>query len=233
MQSYRILLSEAEMPQEWYNIIADLPSPMPPYLHPATGDPITPDDLAAIFPRALIEQEVSPERWIPIPDDVLRIYQLWWPSPLHRARNLEAALKTPARIYYKNESVSPAGSHKPNTAVPQAYYNKVEGIKRLATETGAGQWGCALALACNFFSMECTVYMVQVSYHQKPYRRSLSTSGGPASTPPPRTAPRPAGPFWPGIRRPPGAWAWPFPRRWRTRPPTTTPTMPWEASSTT
>ena len=173
MESYRINLSEAEMPQEWYNIIPDLPSPMPPYLHPATGKPITPDDLAAIFPPALIEQEVSPERWIPIPDDVLRIYQLWRPSPLHRARNLEAALKTPARIYYKNESVSPAGSHKPNTAVPQAYYNKAAGITRLATETGAGQWGCALSLACNFFSLECTVYMVKVSYHQKPYRRSL------------------------------------------------------------
>jgi tryptophan synthase beta chain len=173
MESYRINLSEAEMPQEWYNIIPDLPSPMPPYLHPGTGQPITPDDLAAIFPPALIEQEVSPERWIPIPDEVLRIYQLWRPSPLHRARNLEAALKTPARIYYKNESVSPAGSHKPNTAVAQAYYNKVAGIKRLATETGAGQWGCALSLACNFFAMECTVYMVKVSYHQKPYRRSL------------------------------------------------------------
>lgn len=173
MESYRINLSEAEMPQEWYNIIPDLPSPMPPYLHPATGQIITPEDLAAIFPPALIEQEVSPERWIPIPDEVLRIYQLWRPSPLHRARNLEAALKTPARIYYKNESVSPAGSHKPNTAVPQAYYNKVAGIKRLATETGAGQWGCALSLACNFFAMECTVYMVKVSYHQKPYRRSL------------------------------------------------------------
>jgi len=173
MDSYRINLSEAEMPQEWYNIIPDLPSPMPPYLHPGTGEPITPADLAAIFPMALIEQEVSPERWIPIPDEVLRIYQLWRPSPLHRARNLEAALKTPARIYYKNESVSPAGSHKPNTAIPQAYYNKAAGIKRLATETGAGQWGCALSLACNFFSLECTVYMVKVSYHQKPYRRSL------------------------------------------------------------
>jgi tryptophan synthase beta chain len=173
MESYKIHLSEAEMPQAWYNLIPDLPSPMPPYLHPATGRPITPDDLAAIFPRALIEQEVSQERWIPIPDDVRRIYQLWRPSPLHRARNLEAALKTPARIYYKNESVSPAGSHKPNTAVAQAYYNKVAGIKRLATETGAGQWGSALALACNFFCLECTVYMVKVSYHQKPYRRSL------------------------------------------------------------
>jgi tryptophan synthase beta chain len=173
MESYRIPLSEAEMPQEWYNIIPDLPSPLPPYLHPATGQPIGPDDLAPIFPRALIEQEVSPERWIPIPDDVRRIYQLWRPSPLHRARNLEAALKTPARIYYKNESVSPAGSHKPNTAVAQAYYNKVAGIKRLSTETGAGQWGSALAMACNFFSLECTVYMVKVSYYQKPYRRSL------------------------------------------------------------
>jgi tryptophan synthase beta chain len=173
MDSYRISLSEAEMPQEWYNLIADLPSPLPPYLHPGTGEPIKPEDLAAIFPKSLIEQELSPERWIPIPDEVRRIYQLWRPSPLHRARNLEAALKTPARIYYKNESVSPAGSHKPNTAVAQAYYNKVEGIKRLATETGAGQWGSALALACNFFDLECTVYMVKVSYQQKPYRRSL------------------------------------------------------------
>jgi tryptophan synthase beta chain len=150
MDPYKIHLSESEMPQEWYNIIPDLPSPLPPYLHPGTGEPIKPEDLAAIFPRALIEQEVSPERWIPIPDEVRRIYQLWRPSPLHRARNLEAALKTPARIYYK-----------------------MEGIKRRATETGAGQWGSALALACNFFDLECTVYMVKVSYQQKPYRRSL------------------------------------------------------------
>ncbi|MGO9621761.1 MAG: TrpB-like pyridoxal phosphate-dependent enzyme [Desulfobaccales bacterium] len=173
MESYRIDLSEQEMPQEWYNILPDLPAPLPPYLHPGTGEPIGPQDLAAIFPMELIQQEVSPERWIPIPDEVRRIYQLWRPSPLHRARNLEAALGTPARIYYKNESVSPAGSHKPNTAVPQAYYNKAAGIKRLATETGAGQWGSALALACNFFGLECTVYMVKVSYQQKPYRRSL------------------------------------------------------------
>jgi tryptophan synthase beta chain len=173
MDSYKINLSESEMPQEWYNVIPDLPTPLPPYLHPATGQPITPQDLAAIFPLELIKQEVSLERWIPIPDEVRRIYQLWRPSPLHRARNLEAALKTPARIYYKNEAVSPAGSHKPNTAVAQAYYNHAAGIKRLATETGAGQWGSALALACNFFGLECTVYMVKVSYHQKPYRRSL------------------------------------------------------------
>ena len=173
MESYKIHLSEAEMPQEWYNIAPDLPKPLPPYLHPATGQPVGPQDLAPIFPMALIMQEVSLERWIPIPDEVRRIYQLWRPSPLHRARRLEAALKTPARIYYKNESISPAGSHKPNTAVAQAYYNKAAGINRLATETGAGQWGSALALACNFFGLECTVYMVKVSYYQKPYRRSL------------------------------------------------------------
>ncbi len=144
-----------------------------PYLHPATGKPLGPQDLAPIFPRGLIEQELSPERYIPIPDEVQRIYRLWRPTPLHRARRLEQALKTPARIYYKNESVSPAGSHKPNTAVAQAYYNKVEGVRRLATETGAGQWGCALAFACNLIGLECTVYMVKVSYFQKPYRRSL------------------------------------------------------------
>ena len=173
MESYKIQLSESEIPQEWYNLQPDLPRPLPPYLHPATGQPVGPQDLAAIFPMELIKQEVSQERWIPIPDEVRRIYQLWRPTPLHRARRLEAALKTPARIYYKNEAVSPAGSHKPNTAVAQAYYNKAEGIKRLATETGAGQWGSALALACNFFGLECTVYMVKVSYYQKPYRRSL------------------------------------------------------------
>ena len=173
MESYKIHLSESELPQAWYNLIPDLPAPLPPYLHPATGEPITPQDLAAIFPLDLIRQEVSQERWIPIPDEVQRIYKLWRPSPLHRARNLEKALGTPARIYYKNESVSPAGSHKPNTAVAQAYYNQAAGIKRLATETGAGQWGSALALACNFFGLGCTVYMVKVSYYQKPYRRSL------------------------------------------------------------
>jgi tryptophan synthase beta chain len=173
MESYKINLSEAEMPQEWYNIQPDLPRPLPPYLHPATGQPVGPQDLAAIFPMELIKQEVSQERFIPIPDDVQRVYKLWRPSPLHRAWRLEAALKTPARIYYKNESVSPAGSHKPNTAVAQAYYNKVEGIQRLATETGAGQWGSALSLACKLFGLKCTVYMVKVSYYQKPYRRSM------------------------------------------------------------
>jgi tryptophan synthase beta chain len=171
--SYKINLSEKEMPQQWYNVQPDLPRPLPPYLHPATGKPITPDDMLPIFPMELIKQEMSQERWIEIPDEVLEIYRLWRPSPLHRARRLEQYLKTPARIYYKNESVSPAGSHKPNTAVPQAYYNKEAGVRRLATETGAGQWGSALSFACQVFGLDCTVYMVKVSYYQKPYRRSM------------------------------------------------------------
>ncbi|MBM4285350.1 MAG: TrpB-like pyridoxal phosphate-dependent enzyme [Deltaproteobacteria bacterium] len=173
MDDYRINLAESELPQAWYNIQPDLPRPLPPYLHPATGQPVGPQDLAPIFPLEIIMQEVSREPQIPIPDEVLRHYRLWRPTPLHRARCLEQALKTPARIYYKNESVSPAGSHKPNTAVPQAYYNKAAGMRRLATETGAGQWGSALAFACNLVGLECTVYMVKVSYYQKPYRRSL------------------------------------------------------------
>ncbi len=161
------------MPRQWYNIIADMPNPPAPPLHPATREPLEPDDLAPLFPMALIEQEVSQERWIDIPEEVLEIYRLWRPTPLYRARRLEQALGTPAKIYYKYEGVSPAGSHKPNTAVAQAYYNKKEGVKRLATETGAGQWGSALSLACSLFGLECTVYMVKVSYEQKPYRRSL------------------------------------------------------------
>ncbi|HOE11375.1 MAG TPA: TrpB-like pyridoxal phosphate-dependent enzyme [bacterium] len=178
MDTRKILLSEKDIPQEWYNIIPDLPRPLDPPLHPETYQPITPDQLAAIFPMELIRQEVSQERWIPIPDDVRRIYQVWRPTPLIRATALEKALKTPARIYYKNEGVSPPGSHKPNTAVPQAYYNKQEGISRLATETGAGQWGSALAFAACMFGLKCTVYMVKVSYQQKPYRKSFMQSFG-------------------------------------------------------
>ncbi|HQP97572.1 MAG TPA: TrpB-like pyridoxal phosphate-dependent enzyme [bacterium] len=178
MDIRKILLSEKDIPQEWYNILPDLPKPLDPPLHPGTHQPITPDLLAPIFPMELIKQEVSQERWIPIPDDVRRIYQLWRPSPLIRATGLEKALKTPARIYYKNEGVSPPGSHKPNTAVPQAYYNKQEGISRLATETGAGQWGSALAFATCMFGLKCTVYMVKVSYQQKPYRKSFMQAYG-------------------------------------------------------
>ncbi len=169
----KILLSEDDIPTHWYNVVADMPNPPTPPLHPGTGQPIGPEALMPLFPMALILQEVSGEREIEIPDEVREIYKLWRPTPLIRARRLEKALDTPAHIYFKYEGVSPAGSHKPNTAVAQAYYNKQEGTKRIATETGAGQWGSALALACNLFGLECKIYMVNVSYHQKPYRRSL------------------------------------------------------------
>ncbi len=173
MKERHILLSSREMPETWYNLAADLPEGVPPHRHPATGEPVTAADMSAIFPPALIEQEVTTQRWIDIPDAVRDQLSLWRPTPLVRALSLERHLGTPARIYYKNESVSPAGSHKPNTAVAQAYYNKVAGIRRLATETGAGQWGSSLAFACTLFGLQCKVYMVKVSYHQKPYRRSL------------------------------------------------------------
>jgi tryptophan synthase beta chain len=169
----RIQLSARDLPEAWYNLAADLPEPVPPHRHPATGQPVTAADMSAIFPPALIEQEVTTQRWIEIPGDVREQLTLWRPTPLVRARNLEKHLGTPARIYFKNESVSPAGSHKPNTAVPQVYYNKLAGIARLATETGAGQWGSSLAFACGLFGLQCKVYMVKVSYQQKPYRRSL------------------------------------------------------------
>jgi tryptophan synthase beta chain len=173
------------MPRAWYNIAADLPQPMPPVIHPGTQQPIGPDDLAPLFPMGLIAQEVSQERYIEIPDEVLDIYKLWRPSPLIRARNWEKALGTPAKIYYKWEGVSPAGSHKPNTSIAQAWYNKEEGVKRITTETGAGQWGSALSLACNFFDIECKVYMVRVSYDQKPYRRLMMQSWGATCIPSP------------------------------------------------
>jgi tryptophan synthase beta chain len=169
----KILLNEDQLPKQWYNVIPDLPGPMAPVVHPVTLQPVTPDDLLPLFPMGLIEQEVSQERWIDIPEEVREIYKLWRPSPLFRAHQLEKALGTPAKIYYKYEGVSPAGSHKPNTAVPQAYYNKIAGTKRIASETGAGQWGSSIALACQHFSLECTVYMVKVSYGQKPYRKSM------------------------------------------------------------
>src|ERR1700730_14446917 len=175
----KFLLDEDEMPRAWYNIMADMPSPPEPVLHPGTHQPVTPDDLAPLFPMALIMQEVSTEPYIKIPEPVRQIYTQWRPSPLFRARRLEKALDTPARIYYKYEGVSPVGSHKSNTAVPQAYYNKQEGIKKLVTETGAGQWGSALAMAGAFFDIAVEVFMVKVSYEQKPYRRSLmQTFGG-------------------------------------------------------
>lgn len=169
----RITLTEAEIPRSWYNIQADLPEPLDPPLHPGTMQPIGPEDLAPIFPMSLIAQEVSRERWVEIPDEVREKYSLWRPAPLVRAYELEKALDTPAKIYYKFEGSSPVGSHKLNTALAQAYYNKQAGITRLATETGAGQWGSALSMACQFFGLECMVYMVKVSFQQKPYRRSF------------------------------------------------------------
>jgi tryptophan synthase beta chain len=169
----KILLPEDKIPTRWYNIIPDLPGPLDPVISPRTFQPVTPDELLAIFPPAILEQEVSTQRWIDIPEQVREIYKLWRPSPMFRAHRLEQALGTPAKIYYKYEGVSPAGSHKPNSAIPQAYYNKQAGIRRLATETGAGQWGSSLALACSMFGLECTIYMVKVSYFQKPYRKSM------------------------------------------------------------
>jgi len=174
----KIILPEKELPKAWFNIQPFLPRPLKPPLHPKTGEPIKPEDLLPIFPMALIEQEVTQEPYVPIPEEVREVYKLWRPSPLKRAHRLERELKTPARIYYKDESVSPAGSHKPNTAVAQAYYNKKEGVTRLATETGAGQWGSALSFACKLFGLKCTVYMVKVSYEQKPYRKTLMNVWG-------------------------------------------------------
>jgi tryptophan synthase beta chain len=178
MTDTKITLPESEIPTHYYNIAADLPTPLPPPLHPGTKEPIGPEALAPIFPMELIKQEVSTERWIEIPDEVRDIYRLYRPSPLYRARALEEALDTPARIYYKSEHVSPVGSHKLNTALMQAYANKKEGVKRLATETGAGQWGSALACACRLMGLECMVYMVRVSYDQKPYRRVMMKTYG-------------------------------------------------------
>jgi len=174
----RIVLPESEIPSAWYNILADIPVPFPGYLHPGTKKPITPDDLAPIFPMELIMQELSPERWIDIPGEIMDIYKLWRPSPLHRARKLEKALGTPAKIYYKYEGVSPAGSHKTNTAIAQAYYNKKAGTKKITTETGAGQWGSALSLAGALLGIEVEVFMVKCSYNQKPFRKSLIEAWG-------------------------------------------------------
>ncbi|ADJ48720.1 tryptophan synthase subunit beta [Amycolatopsis mediterranei S699] len=174
----KYVLDEADLPAQWYNVIPDLPEPPPPPLHPGTREPVGPDDLAPLFPQALIAQEVTTDRYVDIPDEVREVYRLWRPSPLFRARRLEKALGTPARIYYKYEGVSPVGSHKPNTAVPQAFYNAAEGVRRLTTETGAGQWGSALAFACAQYGLECEVWQVRASYDQKPYRKLMMETFG-------------------------------------------------------
>jgi len=183
----KYLLDESRLPKSWYNLNADFPVPLPPPRHPGTKEPLTPDALSAIFPMALIEQEMSNERWIEIPDPVRNIYRQWRPSPLYRARRLEQALDTPARIYYKYEGVSPSGSHKPNTAVPQAFYNKEAGIKKISTETGAGQWGSSLAFAGAIFGLEIQVFMVRISYDQKPGRKAMMQAFGASCIPSPST----------------------------------------------
>lgn len=185
MKTKKIFLPESEIPRQWYNIAADMPTPMEPYLHPGTGQPATPDDFAPIFPMPLLEQEMSQDRFIDIPEAVLEKYLIWRPTPLYRAYELEKHLDTPAKIYFKNEGVSPAGSHKPNTAIPQAYYNKISGTKRITTETGAGQWGSAISMGCKLFDLECKVYMVKVSYDQKPYRRMMMQTWGAECVPSP------------------------------------------------
>ncbi len=185
MERRKFILDEKDMPTSWYNILPDLPEPLPPVLHPGTGKPVTPNDLAPLFPMSLIMQEFSPEHYIEIPEEVQVIFRTWRPTVLYRASRLEKALDTPAKIFYKYEGSSPPGSHKPNTAVAQAYYNKKEGIKRIATETGAGQWGSSLAFGCMLFGLECKVYMVKVSYNQKPYRRIMMETWGATCVPSP------------------------------------------------
>jgi len=185
MQRRQFLLEQSEIPRQWYNIVADLPASPPPPLHPVTKEPAGPDDLSQIFCNSIIEQEMASKRWVDIPDEVINGMALWRPSPLYRAIRLEQELNTPAKIFYKYEGASPVGSHKMNTALAQAYYNKKDGVKRLATETGAGQWGCALSLACSIFGLDCTIYMVRVSYQQKPYRKSMMGAFGAAVYPSP------------------------------------------------
>lgn len=183
----KIVLRDDEMPTQWYNVVPDIPNGLLPPLDPETKQPMGPEKLAAVFPMGLLEQEMSPERFIDIPEEVQEILKIWRPSPLVRATNLEKVLGTKAKIFFKNEGVSPVGSHKPNSAVPQAYYNKLEGVKRLTTETGAGQWGSALSFATSKFGIECKVYMVRVSFDQKPYRKSIMQTFGANVVPSPST----------------------------------------------
>ena len=226
----KFLLADSQIPTVWVNVLPALPEPLDPPLNPQTRAPLGPQDLLPIFPMELIEQEFSPKPEIDIPGEVMDIYRLWRATPLYRARRLEKALDTPAHIYYKYEGTSPAGSHKPNTAVPQAYYNKRAGMRRLATETGAGQWGSALALACRLFGLECTVYMVRISYDQKPYRRMMMHAWGAEVFPSPspqtqfgtRSA-RDLARIRPAVSESPSA------KPWKTPPRTPIPTTRWAA----
>ena len=213
----KYVLDETRLPEAWYNLAADLPEPPPPVLHPGTGQPVGPDDLAPLFPMQIILQEVSTDRFVAIPEEVRSVYRQWRPTPLYRARRLEKHLDTPARIYYKYEGVSPAGSHKPNTAVAQAYYNKQEGVTKLTTETGAGQWGSALAYAGAVFGLEVEVFMVKVSYDQKPYRRGLMETYGAKVHPSPSQETNSGRAILEETRTRPEASASPSPRRSRRR----------------
>lgn len=214
----RFILNESDLPKQWYNIAADSPVPPVPVLNPQTLEPITPDFLSVLFPMELILQEISSERYIDIPEEVREIYKLWRPTPLIRARRLEKALDTPAHIYFKYEGASPSGSHKPNTAVPQAFYNKTSGIKAMTTETGAGQWGSALSMACSFFDLDLEVYMVKVSYGLKPYRRILMESFGAKVSPVPPRRRIMAVRCWLKTRIAPARWALPSQKQSRLRP---------------
>ena len=209
----RFMLNETDLPKFWYNMIADSPVPPTPVLNPMTKEPVTPDFLSVLFPMELIMQEVSSERYIEIPEEVREIYKLYRPTPLVRARRLEKMLDTPAHIYFKNESVSPVGSHKPNTAIPQAFYNKVAGTKAITTETGAGQWGTALAMACNFFGMDLEVYMVKISYNQKPYRRIYMQTFGAQVFASPTDRTEYGRACWPRTRKTTARWVSPSRRR--------------------
>ena len=233
VRQHKFVLEESEMPTTWYNLVPDLPSPPPPALHPGTLEPAGPDDFAPLFPMDLILQEVSMDRFIEIPGAVLDVYRQWRPSPLFRAHRLERALDTPARIYYKYEGVSPAGSHKPNTAVPQAYYNAKAGVRKLTTETGAGQWGSALAFACALFGLECEIWQVGASYDQKPYRRLMMETFGATVHRSPSDLTAAGRKSWPRTRITPARSASPSPRRSRWRPRTPRPGTPWAACSTT
>ena len=226
----KYLLDEADIPRDWYNIQADLPQPLAPVLHPGTGQPIGPADLEPLFPMALIGQEVSQERYIEIPEPVRDVYRRWRPSPLYRARALEQALDTPAKIFYKYEGVSPSGSHKPNTAVAQAFYNKEQGINRLTTETGAGQWGSSLAFAGALFDIEVEVYMVKVSFEQKPYRKAMMEAFGATCIASPSDVPTPVAPYCPTNLTAPVAWVSLSVKRWNERRDGKTQNMHWAAS---
>ena len=222
-ESVKYTLDESRIPKYWYNLVADLPSAPPAVLHPATLQPVGPDDLAPLFPMAVIAQEVTREREVEIPEPVREVYRQWRPSPLFRARRLERVLDTPARIYYKYEGVSPAGSHKPNTAVAQAFYNREEGIRRISTETGAGQWGSSLAFAGALFGIEVDVFMVRVSYNQKPYRRALMETYGARCVASPSNETNAGRGFLAARPDHPGSLGSRFQRRWRLRHSATTP----------